>query len=144
MTSRSSLPCVSPVSAARSKIATGALRWLRPTTRTLIYLSPSRALSWLRETGPRRRGHRNGAWGCVVPEARRPALCGVRPQRLRRAGRARWTAGFSRGGHRFPGAPGQGGEPDPAPVMALPAGGYAHVRPPLRVEGEDLQLDGQV
>src|SRR5262249_39428358 len=24
-------------------------------------------------------GHRNGAWGCVVPEARRPALCGVRP-----------------------------------------------------------------
>jgi len=32
-------------------------------------------------------GHRNGAWGCVAPEARRPALCrrragercGVRP-----------------------------------------------------------------
>src|SRR5262249_8776347 len=24
-------------------------------------------------------GHRNGAWGCVVPEARRLAPCGVRP-----------------------------------------------------------------
>jgi len=24
-------------------------------------------------------GHRNGAWGCVVPEARQLALCGVRP-----------------------------------------------------------------
>ncbi len=24
-------------------------------------------------------GHRNGAWGCVVPEARRLAVCGVRP-----------------------------------------------------------------
>jgi len=27
----------------------------------------------------RRAGQHCGAWGCVVPEARRAALCGVRP-----------------------------------------------------------------
>ena len=33
----------------------------------------------VREAGSSAPGHRNGAWGCVVPEARRLALSGVRP-----------------------------------------------------------------
>ncbi len=47
--------------------------------------------------GPRRRGHHNGAWGCVVPEARQPALCGIRPRRLRRGGSAPRGAGLVSG-----------------------------------------------
>src|SRR6185437_13782712 len=46
--------------------------------------------------------------------------------------------------HRLSRAAGQCGHSDPGTVVALPAGGYAHVRPPLRMEGEDLQLDGQI
>src|SRR5215472_13698544 len=51
------------------------------------------------EGGPRRRGHRNGAWGRVVPEARRLAPCGVRPRRLLRCG----GRGFSRWSESAPG-----------------------------------------
>ena len=45
----------------------------------LISWPPSGALRWLREAGSSPPGHRNGARGCVVPKARRLALCGVRP-----------------------------------------------------------------
>src|SRR5262249_48238240 len=81
-------------------------------------------------------GHRNGAWGCVVPEARRRALCGVRPggcgvtRPVVTEGDSLGSRGLGQRRHRPPPPPPPPPPPGPAPPPRPPRRPGARPPPP--------------